>query len=162
MWEFVSLAASFGKPLFLPHRKPTAADNLCLIGMPIIGFGVVDPRMNAQGKLTEEEIRAQLEDGPIEELQRYLEVTERLMASEGYIFGDRLTWADFFLYPLMADLRTVREWEVVSKRLHSWMDKMDLLPEVQETAEGTLAASPMPRPVVSRNYNRILGSITTT
>ena len=161
MWEFVSLVAAFGKPLCSSPKVNTAADNVCFIGMPIIEFSVVEPRMKAQGKLTEEEIRAQLEDGPIEELQRYLEVAERLMAPEGYIFGDRLTWADFFLYPIMADLRTVREWEVVSKRLHSWMNKMDLLPEVQETAEGTLASGLTPRPLVPRKYNRMLRPIPT-
>jgi glutathione S-transferase len=100
----------------------------------------VKPRVRAKGTLTEDQICAQLEDGPIFELQRYLEVAESLMAPEGYAFGDRLSWADFFLYPIMADLKTVPEWELVSKRLQNWTEKMEMLPEVQATRVGTLAA----------------------
>ncbi|KAF5325173.1 hypothetical protein D9619_009974 [Psilocybe cf. subviscida] len=120
MWEFVSLTSSFG--------------------VPIIERGIVKARVRAEGKLTEEQIRAQLEDGPIFELQRFLEATERMMTPEGYVFGDKLTWADYFLYPLMADLTTVPEWELVSGRLKKWTEAMELLPEVQATKAGTLAA----------------------
>ena len=139
MWEFVSLAGSFGKRLrFLP-RADTKTEIIYFIGVPIIERGVVKFRMRAEGKLTEEQILAQLEDGPIVELRRYLEVAESLMAPEGYAFGDKLTWADFFLYPMMADLRMVSEWELVSERLKNWTEKMDLLPETQATRVGTLA-----------------------
>ncbi|KAF8961436.1 hypothetical protein BDZ97DRAFT_1829294 [Flammula alnicola] len=125
MWEFVSLAASFG--------------------FPMIEAGVVKPRVKAldEGVLSEQEIRDQIKDGVVE-LKRYLAVAESLMAPEGFAFGTNPTWADFFLFPLLADLRTVPEWEVVSERLKTWTNKMDQLPAVKATTVGTLSAGGRP------------------
>ncbi|KAF5325453.1 hypothetical protein D9619_009973 [Psilocybe cf. subviscida] len=121
MWEFVSLAGSFG--------------------LPIIQGNIVMARVKALiGGLKEEQILEKLNAGPIAEMQRFLEATEKLMAPEGYIFGDKVTWADYFLYPLMANLKTTPEWGLVSERQKRWTDMMELQPEAQATTEGTLAA----------------------
>lgn len=67
------------------------------------------------------------------------------MAPEGYAFGERLSWADFFLYPLLADLRMVPEWrEVVSLRMSAWIETMDKLPAVEATKAGTLSVGARP------------------
>jgi len=106
---------------------------------------VVKPRVKAmdEGKLTEDEIKEKVKDGVLE-LKRYLSLAESLMGPEGFAFGPHPTWADFFLYPLLADLRAIPEWEVVSPRLVNWMAKMDSLPAVQATTAGTLSVGARP------------------
>lgn len=115
------------------------------IGFPMIEATVVKPRVKAldEGKLTEDEIRSQIKSGVVE-MKQYLKVAEGLMAPEGYVFGNTLTWADFFLYPLMADLRMVPEWELVSDRLKKWTEKMNQLPAAQATKAGTLSVGARP------------------
>ncbi|KAF8801251.1 hypothetical protein BYT27DRAFT_7198631 [Phlegmacium glaucopus] len=127
MWEFVSFAASYG--------------------FPIIERGVVKPRVQAldEGKLSDEEVREQIKPGVVK-LKEYLSFVESFMvtSTDGYLFGEKLTWADFFLFPLLDDLRAVPEWEVVSERLIAWMKKMDDLPAVKETSAGTLSVGARP------------------
>ncbi|KDR76947.1 hypothetical protein GALMADRAFT_246087 [Galerina marginata CBS 339.88] len=125
MWEFVSLTASFG--------------------FPIVEGLVVKPRVKAMdsGKLSDEEVQEKIKDGVVE-LRRFLALAESLMAPSGYAFGERLTWADFFLYPILADLRMVPEWEVVSERLVDWKKKMDELDAAKATTPGTLSVGGRP------------------
>lgn len=106
---------------------------------------VVKPRVKAldEGVLTEVEVQAQIKEG-IVELQRYLSIAESLMAPEGFVFGETLTWADFFLFPLIADLRMVPEWKLVNPRLKVWASQMDTLDAVKATAEGTLSVGARP------------------
>ena len=104
------------------------------------------PRVQAldEGKLSDDEVREQIKDGVVR-LKEYLKLVESLMVTtEGYLFGDKPTWADFFLFPLLDDLRAVPEWEVVSGRLIVWMKKMDELPAVKETSAGTLSVGARP------------------
>ena len=105
------------------------------------------PRVQAfdERKLSDNEIREQIKAGVVK-LKEYLKLVESLMVTntEGYLFGDKPTWADFFLFPLLADLRAVPEWEVVSHRLIVWMKKMDKLPAVRKTCAGTLSVGARP------------------
>lgn len=55
-----------------------------------------------------------------------------------------MTWADAFLYPLIADLLTVPEGMFVSTRILKWAKTMELVGGVQKTFEGTLAARGRP------------------
>jgi len=125
MWEFVSFTAGFG--------------------FPIVEGSVVKPRVKAldEGKLSDQEIREKIKDGVVE-LRRFLALAESLMAPSGYAFGERITWADFFLYPILADLRMVPEWEVVSERLVNWTKKMDDLDASKATTAGTLSVGGRP------------------
>ena len=105
------------------------------------------PRVQAldEGVLSDNEVREQIKAGVVE-LKEYLKVVESFMdnSTDGYLFGDKPTWADFFLFPLLADLRTVPEWEIVSQRLIVWMKKMDELPAVRKTSAGTLSVGARP------------------
>ena len=103
------------------------------------------PRVQAldEGKLSDNDVREQIKAGVVK-LKEYLKLVESLTSPEGYLFGDKPTWADFFLFPLLADLRAVPEWEVVSQRLVVWMKKMDELPAVKETSAGTLSVGARP------------------
>ncbi|KAG9127857.1 hypothetical protein FRC07_008303 [Ceratobasidium sp. 392] len=128
MWEFVSLVVSYG--------------------YPAIKTGVVQPRVNGLDacKFTMTEIRQQIKQaGGIDKLKEFLAKIEPLFMPKGpYIFGSRLTWADAFLYPLIADLLTVPEGMFVSTRLLKWAKSMELVGGVQKTFEGTLAARGRP------------------
>lgn len=118
-----------------------------MAGFPIIEGGVVKPRVKAldEGKLSDQEVREQIKIGVVK-LKQYLTLVESLMvtSTEGYLFGQQPTWADFFLFPILADLRTMPEWEVVSERLIVWMKKMDDLPAVKATSDGTLSVGARP------------------
>lgn len=125
MWEFVSFVASYG--------------------FPAVEVGVVKPRvaLSDEGKATDAEIRESIKPG-IERLHRFLTVIEEAMSPGGYVFGEKLSWADLFLYPLLADLRTIPESEVLSKRMLEWMELMDKLEAVRATAPGTLSVGARP------------------
>ncbi|KAG8700292.1 hypothetical protein FRC08_004787 [Ceratobasidium sp. 394] len=128
MWEFVSLVVSFG--------------------YPAIKTGIVQPRVNGLDacKYTMTEIRQQIKQaGGIDKLKDFLAKIEPLFMPKGpYIFGSRVTWADAFLYPLIADLLTVPEGMFVGTRLLKWAKTMELVGGVQKTFEGTLAARGRP------------------
>ncbi|TFK42777.1 hypothetical protein BDQ12DRAFT_719620 [Crucibulum laeve] len=127
MWEFVSLTAFFG--------------------FPTVEGGVVKPRVKAidEGKLSDAEVRVQIKDG-VSKLREYLTLMESLMSPDGFAFGDHPTWADFFLFPLLADLRMVPEWDsdAVGDRIKKWIKRMDELPAVKATAAGTLSVGARP------------------
>lgn len=108
-------------------------------------IGVIKPRVAAidDGKGSDKTIDAMLAE-PIDEMIRFLSVVEGLMAPSGYVFGGKLSWADFFLYPLVADLEVIAESRVLTPRLRSWSAEMKKLVEVDKTFEGTLAAGGRP------------------
>lgn len=114
-------------------------------GFPTVEVGVVKPRVAATdaGDLSSTEIRNTLIPG-IDKLRTFLARIEAHMAPEGYVFGDKLTWADFFLFPLLADLGAIPEKALLSPRLIGWMEKMDRLDAVQKTKEGTLSVGARP------------------
>jgi len=125
MWEFVGFAGAYG--------------------LPAVEKGVVKPRVAAtdEGKLTDAEIRQNITAG-VEQLRKFLIVIENAMSPEGYVFGEKLTWADFFLYPLLADLQAIPEGELLSERLKKWMVNMDELDAVKATKAGTLSVGARP------------------
>lgn len=94
--------------------------------------------------MSDAEVREQIREG-VAKLREYLALTVSLMAPEGFAFGKQLTWADFFLYPLLADLRTVPEWgEIIPARINSWMKHMDEVEAVKATTAGTLSVGARP------------------
>ena len=106
---------------------------------------VVKPRVAAtdEGRLSDDEIRRNITDG-VDQLCKFFQRTEDSMSPEGYVFGEKLTWADFFLFPLLADLKAIPEGGLLSPRLLRWMEKMDQLDAVQKTKAGTLSVGARP------------------
>lgn len=102
--------------------------------------GCVKKRVAAtdEAKLSDAEIRSNIKEG-VDRLKFFLTQIEKLMAPEGFVFGNKVTWADFFLFPLLADLRATPEGEVLSPRLKAWMETMDDLEAVKKTVPGTLS-----------------------
>lgn len=115
------------------------------VGFPTTEGGVIKPRVKAtdEGKLSDAEIRANIKDG-VQKLREYLALMESLMGPKGFAFGDKPSWADFFLYPLLADLRMIPEWEIVSPRLIEWIEKVDELHAAKATLQGTLSVGARP------------------
>jgi glutathione S-transferase len=121
VWEFVSIVASFGfSAVELGYVKP-------IVKTPERPEGV-----------------------DIEKLDNFLRIVIELMqpSLEGrFVFGNRLTWADIFLYPLIADLDAVlndkypvKHELLHDKRLEDWRTAMKELKAVEKTFEGTLEA----------------------
>ena len=67
-----------------------------------------------------------------------------LAKNKALTFSPKVTWADAFLYPLIADLLTVPEGTFVSTRILKWVKSMELVGGVQKTFDGTLAARGRP------------------
>lgn len=68
-------------------------------------------------------------------------VEERSIGTSKFLFGDHPTWADFYLYPPLADLQALPVWKqaVSGSRFATWMDEMGQLDAVNQTRSGTLA-----------------------
>lgn len=73
-----------------------------------------------------------------------LEQRSALQDNKNFLAGDHVTWADFFCYPPLADLRAINEGECIRgesakfKKLSVWMDRMESLESVNKTLKGTL------------------------
>lgn len=119
--------------------------SVCHLGFPIVEGGCVKKRVAAtdEATLSDAEIRSNIKEG-VDRLKFFLTQIEKLMAPEGFVFGNKVTWADFFLFPLLADLRATPEGEVLSPRLKAWMKTMDGLEAVKKTAPGTLSVGARP------------------
>lgn len=70
-------------------------------------------------------------------------IEQRSIPETRFLFGEHPTWADFYMYPLLADLRALPEWEEASRagRFRQWMVAMDELDSVKATFSGTLAST---------------------
>ena len=78
----------------------------------------------------------------VSKINEYLQVIEeRTVPHAKFLFTDHPTWADFYVYPPLANLRALPEWKdavSTSIKIMKWMEAMDGLDAVQKTIEGTL------------------------
>jgi len=89
-------------------------------------------------------------DSAVKPLAHYLMMLSSRMApispagsessrSGPFVFGTKVTWADYYLYPLLADVSSTAVWpRVKTARLDTFLAAMRLRHEVQETTEGTV------------------------
>jgi glutathione S-transferase len=99
---------------------------------------VIKVRAGMEGK-SEAEIQKALESG-LTDLRELIATLDSLMiAPSGFAFANHPTWADFFLYPLVADLEVTPEVHVLSPRLVDWSKAMKTLPAASATFKGTMA-----------------------
>ncbi|KAH6903257.1 hypothetical protein BKA70DRAFT_1374025 [Coprinopsis sp. MPI-PUGE-AT-0042] len=126
VWEFVSLVASFG--------------------FPALEGGVIKPYVKLlDDPQTKGDIPFNPEDEGVTKAKEFLSIIEsRMVPGAKYAFGDGPTWGDFYLYPILADLRSIPAWQIASQRLEAWMTTMDELEAVQKTQPGTLALGGRP------------------
>jgi len=97
------------------------------------------------GGSSEAEIRKVTANG-IQSVQQFLAVMDqRRPADATFAFSDEPTWADFFLFPLMADLKATPEWEEVkTPRFEEWMKLVEGLEAAKSTKAGTLSDGALP------------------
>ncbi|KAI8981957.1 hypothetical protein BDF20DRAFT_905673 [Mycotypha africana] len=106
-------------------------------------FGVAKPRMDyeQQGK-TEPEIQNLLSK-PLRKAGKLIEAMDnRLSDSSNFLCGDQLTWADYFVYPVMADLYAIPEagfFQEKGPRLYRWYTNFKDREEVICTYPDTVA-----------------------
>jgi glutathione S-transferase len=142
MWEFVNFVACYGELIYQTTGNEHADG---CTGYTKMEVNVIKVRVAAgdAGELSEEEIASRL-DACVAEMVKFLSVIESLMAPSGFVFGTELTWGDYYLYPLMADLEATPESRVITPRMKGWIGIMKERPEVGRTSEGTLAAGGRP------------------
>ncbi|TFK28322.1 hypothetical protein FA15DRAFT_634229 [Coprinopsis marcescibilis] len=124
VWEFASLVGSFGFPI-LEHGlvKPEVA---------LLDQGLQAPHLNFQ-------------DQNVATAIDFLKKTESWMKPNvKFAFGDQPTWADFYLYPILADLRATSAKVIISDKLNAWLVNMDALDAVKRTTAGTLSVGARP------------------
>jgi len=135
-----------GEGAVIEEKMWEMASLIAFLGFPTVEFGVVKPRIQAldDGKPSDAEVRVQIKEG-VEKLRNYLAVIESLMGPHGFAFGPKPTWADFYLYPLLADLRNVPEWkELATPRITEWIEAVDKLAAAEATKAGTLSVGARP------------------
>ncbi|CEG77827.1 hypothetical protein RMATCC62417_12516 [Rhizopus microsporus] len=107
-------------------------------------FGVSKRRdmYEQQGK-KEEEIK-QLLEGPLKKAVTIIQSVDKLVPCNGqkFLCGEQLTWADFLLFPVMADMYAIREGSdfiACSPNLRQWFLTFQARKEAKETFPGTIA-----------------------
>lgn len=103
-----------------------------------VEIGVVKPRLNAEQNGKDGKVAA--EQG-LAKLDLVLDAIEKQIIGP-YLTGAVLTWADLFVYPPLADLRSIDEGKtrltITYPKLSKWMQEMDKREGVQRTKKGTL------------------------
>lgn len=107
-------------------------------------FGVSKRRemYEQQGK-KEQEIK-QLLEGPLKKAVSIIQGVDKLVPYNGHKFlcGEQLTWADFLLFPVMADMYAIPEgfdFIACSPNLRQWFLNFQARKEAVETFTGTVA-----------------------
>ncbi|CAF1337333.1 unnamed protein product [Rotaria sp. Silwood1] len=94
----------------------------------------------------ENEIASLLTDS-VQQLHQILTKLEQYSAlkdNKQFLAGDNITWADFFCYPPLADLRAINEGKCIQgesaqfTKLAAWMNRMETIESVKKTMKDTL------------------------
>lgn len=106
-----------------------------------IVFGVAKPRekFEKEGK-TEQEISKLLEK-KLKNAGRIIQSVDAMVQGH-FLCGDSLTWADFFVYPAMADLYSLPEGKFLSEKapkLFKWYQMFEKRQEAMATFANTVA-----------------------
>jgi glutathione S-transferase len=106
-------------------------------------FGVAKPREKYESEnKPENEIVALLEK-PLKKAGKIIGAVDDMVSTQGpFLCGSQLTWADYFVYPAMADLYSLPEgayFQEKGPRLYQWFTLFKYRPEVLETFPDTVA-----------------------
>lgn len=135
-------------------------DELISIGSNYI-FDTVEPpivkiRLKLEKDQKEENEIVSLLANSIQELHQILSKLEQrssLKDNKTFLAGDNITWADFFCYPPLADLRAIKEGICIKgdsaqfPKLAAWMDRMENVESVKKTMKDTLQDGWRPPPL---------------
>jgi len=135
-------------------------DELISIGSNYI-FDAVEPsivkiRLKLEKDQKEEEEIVSLLTNSVQQLhQIFIKLEQRSALNENkkFLAGDNITWADFFCYPPLADLRAINEGKCIKgesaqfPKLAAWMDRMETIESVKKTMKDTLQDGWRPPPL---------------
>jgi len=126
-------------------------DELISIGSSYIFHAVEPPIVKTRLKLEkdhkdEQEIVLLLADSvqQLHQILTKLEQRSALKDNKQFLAGDNITWADYFCYPPLADLRAINEGNCIKgdstqfAKLAAWMDRMENVESVKKTMKDTL------------------------
>ena len=105
-------------------------------------FGVAKPREQYESEnKPEDEIAKLLQEG-LKKAGRILSAVDTMVVGEPFLCGDKLTWADYFVYPAMADLYSLPEGKYLAERapkLYQWYQMFEKREEANVTYKDTVA-----------------------
>ncbi|KAI8877583.1 glutathione S-transferase [Backusella circina FSU 941] len=105
-------------------------------------FGFAKPRIDLESKgISEEEIQKRLEK-PLKTSLSILKTLDSVISDTEFLCGSEITWADYFVYPPLADIYSLPEVHVFAEsapKLYAWFEKFQNRPEVKETYPDTVA-----------------------
>lgn len=106
-------------------------------------FGVAKPRAYYEEKNKTEEEIAKLLEKPLKTSASILKAFDTIISQEGpFLCGEQLTWADYFVYPVMADLYSLPERDFFKQQaptLFKWFEGFKAREEVEYTYPNTVA-----------------------
>jgi glutathione S-transferase len=151
IWPEIPLRPSRNSSDFNDILMNAHIDELISIGSSYI-FGAVEPpvvkaRLKLEKDQKEESLIVSSLVNSIQELHQILTKLEEhsaLKDNKKFLAGDHITWADFFCYPPLADLRAINEGQCIRGRsaqftqLSAWMDRMETIESVKKTMKDTL------------------------
>jgi glutathione S-transferase len=151
IWPEIPLRPSRNSSDFNDILMNAHIDELISIGSSYI-FGAVEPpvvkaRLKLENDQKEESVIVSSLVNSIQELHQILTKLEEhsaLKDNKKFLAGDHITWADFFCYPPLADLRAINEGQCIRgqsaqfTQLSAWMDRMETIESVKKTVKDTL------------------------
>ncbi|KAL0491022.1 glutathione S-transferase [Acrasis kona] len=108
-----------------------------------ITWGIVKARIAAEkANKPEEQIKQDLAT-PNEKANKYILILEGLFKGP-YVTGEELTWADLFLYPILADYKSMPEGAIIQRggqatKIAEWMERMEQRDSFKNTYKGSVA-----------------------
>lgn len=106
-------------------------------------FGVAKPRADYESKNKPEEEICKLLEKRLKYAGKVIKAFNSIISQEGpYLCGDELTWADYFVYPCMADLYSLPEGEYIKEQgpaIYKWYQEFKKREEVEYTYPNTVA-----------------------
>ncbi|KAL9544119.1 hypothetical protein PS6_008920 [Mucor atramentarius] len=108
-----------------------------------IVFGVAKPRMMYESKGKSESEITELLQKPLKQAGKIIGAVDGMVDKNGpFLCGQELTWADYFVYPAIADLFSIPEKEFLQERaprLTEWYKQFKEREEVIHTYPDTIA-----------------------
>lgn len=106
-------------------------------------FGIAKPRAEYERQNKPEDEIKKLLESRLKNAGRIIKAFDTIISGEGpFLCGDQLTWADYFVYPAMADLYALPEGEFLREKapvLYKWYEEFKKREEVEFTYPDTIA-----------------------
>ncbi|KAI7906659.1 uncharacterized protein BX663DRAFT_497229 [Cokeromyces recurvatus] len=125
-------------------QMETIISCLCDYVFHHVVFGIAKPRhFYEQQGLKETEITARFAKGPLEKAGKIMEALESIIVKDSeFLCGEQLTWADYYVFPVLADLFCLPECDFFKEKapgLFTWYEGFKKREEAVITYKDTVA-----------------------